>query len=73
MSLGVLEEYAGSLFAASPSTYIFFPHLIIFRVCGDDFVYHNNHNLLYSPYTLKYFPSILQICLDTFHAFSVDA
>jgi hypothetical protein len=33
----------------------------------------NNPNLPFSPYTLKYFPRILQRCLNTFRVFSVYA
>jgi hypothetical protein len=44
MSLGVLGEYAKSLFASSPCTHKSFPrilriHLNTFRAYGDDFTY----------------------------------
>ncbi len=47
MSLGVLGEYAKSLFASSPCTHRFFPCILQIRlntfcVFGDDFVYRNN-------------------------------
>ncbi len=45
MSLGVLWEYAKSLFASSPCTHRFFPCILrmrlnTFRAFGDNFVYH---------------------------------
>ncbi len=44
MSLGVLGEYAKSLFASSPCTHESFPRILrirlnTFRAYGDDFVY----------------------------------
>jgi hypothetical protein len=44
MSLGVLEEYAKSLFASSPGTHKSFLRILwiclnTFRAYGDDFVY----------------------------------
>ncbi len=78
MSLGVLREYAKSLFASSPCTHKSFPRILriclnTFRAYGDDFVYRKYPNLPYSPSTLKYFLRILRICLDTFCAISVGA
>jgi hypothetical protein len=47
MPLGILGEYAKSLFASSPCTHRFFPCIIqirlnTLRVFVDDFVYRNN-------------------------------
>ncbi len=64
MSLGVLGEYAKSLFASSPCTHRFFPCILLkrlntFHVFGDDFVYRNNP-IFY----------ILHIRLNTFCVFT---
>ncbi len=56
MSLGVLGEYAKSLFASSPCSHRFFP-----RIWRKFYVPQTTLHLPYSPYTLKYFPAF---CLD---------
>jgi hypothetical protein len=68
MSLGVVGEYAKSLFATSPCTHRFFP-----RVGRKFCVPQTTLHLPYSPYTLKYFPRILYRRLNTFRVFSVCA
>ncbi len=79
MSLGVLREYAGSLFASSPciridlsacspNTFKYFLHTETILCTA------KNPNWPYSPYPLKCFPRILCIyCLVAFYAFSIDA
>ncbi len=49
-SLGVFGEYAKSLFASSPLTHKYFPHILqirlnTFRAYGDDFYTANNPDL----------------------------
>ncbi len=78
MSLGVLGEYAKSLFASSPCTHKSFSRILrirlnTFRAYGDNLCTANNPNLPYSPSTLIYFLRILRICLDTFCAVSLGA
>ncbi len=59
MSLGILGEYAKSLFASSPCTHKYFPRIRILCTA-------NNPKLPYSPCTHKFFLRILRIRLGTF-------
>ncbi len=65
--LGVLQEYAKSLFASSPCTHRFCPGILriqlnTFCTFGEFCVLQTTLN---SPYVVKYFMHILRIPLDT--------